>query len=206
MKHIILALSVLFLSSCSSVFYTSHHQFDDLEKSAIDSSSFSLYDEAGNLYEKAITSSLDVLTGESKMGLRIPKFSKTKKLFAGRHRISYLVARDNDSVRVYELKYKNRFLDFPILTGASLAGIGIGSAITLYGENSGRTDVSYLGEEITIISLAVCVLIAPPIELVTVILSKVHNLLLVQHLGLHKKWKFKGVIELNQSEYPDFLD
>jgi hypothetical protein len=100
----------------------SHHLFDDLEKSAIDSSSFSLYDEEGNLYKKTITPSLAVLIGKSKMGLSIPKFSKTEKPYAGLP-ISYLVARDNDSTRFHELKYKTCSLSLPILTGVSFEGI-----------------------------------------------------------------------------------
>ena len=200
MKYTVIALSIFLLSSCSSVFY-SQTQKIDLRSNGENNTEFLLYDQRGNIYPKPVN--IRTTSTPGGMSLFIPKFSQFRYKSRFVPRVNYLLAKKNESNKVYKVNYRMRYdgsrfepyATFGITSTAAAALTVATIPIAL------ATDGGILIPAVFALFSAAGVIY---VDLPTGIISEIYSWILSRQ-GVYRKWKFVSIQELDPIDYPDFL-
>ncbi len=200
MKFKVIALSIFLLSSCSSVFY-SQNQKIDLRSNGENNTEFIVYDEQGNIYPKPLNIRSTSTPGG--MSLFIPKFSQFRYKSRFVPRVNYLLAKKNESNKVYKVNYRMRY-DGSRFEPYATFGITSTAAAAL----TVATIPIALATDGGILIPAVFALLSAAgviyVDLPTGIISEIYSWILSRQ-GVYRKWKFVSIQELDPIDYPDFL-
>ncbi len=200
MKFSVIALSIFLLTSCSSVFYSQTKKID-LRSNGENNTEFLLYDQQGNIYPKPLNIKTTATPGG--MSLFIPKFSQFKYKSRFVPRVNYLLAKKNESNKVYKVNYRMRYdgsrfepyatfgITSTVAAALTVATIPLALAI----------DGGLLIPAVFALFSAVGVIY---VDLPTGILSEIYSYVLSSK-GVYRKWKFVSIQELDPIDYPDFL-
>ena len=200
MKFKVIALSIFLLSSCSSVFY-SQNQKIDLRSNGENNTEFIVYDEQGNIYPKPVK--IRTTSTPGGMSLHIPKFSQFRYKSRFVPRVNYLLAKKNESNKVYKVNYRmrydgSRFEPYATfgITSTAMAAVTVASIPFALA----NPDFVLAPLVFALFSYAGVIYV----DLPTGIISEIYSWILSRQ-GVYRKWKFVSIQELDPIDYPDFL-
>ena len=200
MKFTLIAISIFLLSSCSSVFY-SQTQKIDLRSNGENNTEFLLYDQQGNIYPKPVN--IRTTSTPGGMSLFIPKFSQFRYKSRFVPRVNYLLAKKNESNKVYKVNYRmrydgSRFEPYATfgITSTAAAALTVATIPIAFATDGGI----FIPAVFALLSFAGVIYV----DLPTGIISEIYSWVLSRK-GVYRKWKFVSIQELDPIDYPDFL-
>ena len=200
MKFTVITISIFLLSSCSSVFY-SQTQKIDLRSNGENNTKFLVYDEQGNIYPKPVN--IRTTSTPGGMSLLIPKFSQFRYKSRFVPRVNYLLAKKNESNKVYKVNYRMRY-DGSRFEPYATFGITSTAAAALTVATIPIALVVDGGIFIPLVSALLSAAGVIYVDLPTGIISEIYSWVLSRQ-GVYRKWKFVSIQELDPIDYPDFL-